>query len=298
MVLFAFDAFGPMADRLRNLVPELKNGKFQLSRFENGEMHLDIHSPVREDECLILGSISPPDEQLLSTLLLASTLKKERARQVTAVLPYLAYARHDKDKPGQSMATAFAGSLFQASGCDRLITFDLHSERSRQLFPIPVVSLPAAGIFADAIREYGLCDSTLVAPDQGAVPRCEAIRAAAGMPPEPIPHFEKQRTETGIVHTGPIGRVGPRAVIVDDILDTGTTLVSAYGKLAGAGVQEIYIMVTHGVFSGERWKELSNIGIQRIYCTDSVPRPMAMNGVTTLSVVPVLADYLRGAMPE
>jgi len=295
VILFTFEGFHPLAEGICQRVPALKTGWFKISRFENGEMHLDVQTPIRGEHCVILGSVSPPDEQLLSTLLLAHTLKKEGAGEVTAVFPYLAYARHDKDKPGESMATAWAGSIFRASCCDRLVTVDLHSERARRLFPTPITSLSPAGIFAEAIQQHGLRDFVLVAPDQGAISRCEAVRIAAGMPHTEIPYFEKLRTDKGIVHGGPIGRLGSRAVIVDDILDTGTTLVSACERLAELGVKEIYVMVTHGIFTGERWKALWQTGVKRIFCTDSVPRRAAESDkIVTLSLVPLLAGHLAG----
>lgn len=284
-----------MAAGLQNLL-QLQGGMFNISRFENGEMHLEIQTWAADERCLILGSIAPADDQLLATLLLAHTLKKEKAREITAILPYLAYARHDKDKSGQSMATAWAGSLFKASGYDSVITVDLHSEAARRLFPISVISLSPAGLFADAIKQHDLCDAIIVAPDEGAIPRCEAVRVAAGMLPAEIPYFEKHRTEAGIVHAGPIGRLGPRAVIVDDILDTGTTLISACERLAEVGVKETYVMVTHGLFTGEGWKRLWQAGVKGIFCTDSVPcnRAMGTEGVVRLSIVPLLASHLAG----
>jgi ribose-phosphate pyrophosphokinase len=294
VVLFACEAFRGVAAALRAHLPELRGGTFTVDRYENGEMHLHIPTRVNTEHCLILGSVSPPDAQLLSTLLLAHTLKKEGAGKVTLVLPYLAYARHDKGKPGQSMATAWIGSIFEASGCDAVISVDLHSPTAKQLFPIPLISISSASVFADAIKQHGLCGATIVAPDEGAIARCEAVRTAVGLPPAEIPYFEKHRTETGIVHAGPLGQVGSRAAIIDDILDTGITLISACEKLAGAGVKEISIMVTHGLFTGERWKQLWQLGVARIFCTDSVPRPAnaEMGGVVTLSTVPLLASAL------
>jgi ribose-phosphate pyrophosphokinase len=294
VLLFAGEEFQNAAAALREQIPDIRCGGFTVARFENGEMHLNIRAPVASEHCVILGSISPPDAQFLSTLLLAHTLRKEGAAKVTAVLPYLAYSRHDKDKPGQSMATAWIGSIFEASGCDGVISVDLHSQTAQQLFPIPLISISSAGLFADAMKLHGLCGATIVAPDEGAIARCQAVRMAAGMPPAEIPYFEKHRTERGIVHTGPIGQVGTRAVIVDDILDTGITLISACEKLAAAGVNEISIMVTHGLFTGERWKQLWRFGVKRIFCTDSVPRPASpeIYGIVTLSIVPLLTRAL------
>lgn len=294
MILFAFEQYADIALVLESAVKSTQPGAFRIARFENGELHVQVETPVAGQHCVLLGSIAPPDEQLLSALLLAHTLKKERARQVTAVFPYLGYARHDKDKPGQSMATAWAGSLIKASGCDRVIAVDVHSEKTKQLFPVPVVSLSPAGVFAEAMTRYGLTSATVVAPDEGAIGRCEAVRAAAGMSSSKIPYFEKHRTETGIIHTGPIGDVGRQAVIVDDILDTGGTLVSACETLSGAGVEEIDVMVTHGLFTGTRWKDLYRFGVKRIFCTDSVPLPAGVDGrsIVRLSIAPLLAKEL------
>jgi ribose-phosphate pyrophosphokinase len=288
MILFAFEAFQAMGVALAK---SGTLGRFRVVRFENGELHLELQTLVRNESCFVLGSIAPPDEQLLSALLLAHTLKKEGARRVTGLFPYLGYARHDKDKPGESLATAWAGAISAASGINQVITVDVHSERARGLFPIPVLSLSPAEVFAEALNRCGLSGATIVAPDEGAIGRCEAVQRAAGMPSGKIPYFAKQRTATGITHGGPIGEVGRQAVIVDDILDTGGTLLSACEKLVEAGVEEITIMVTHGLFTGERWKHLRGLPVKRIFCTDSVPLPASVCGddIERLTITPLLA---------
>jgi ribose-phosphate pyrophosphokinase len=294
VILFAFEAYKPIATMLANAIVRLEPGQFRVARFDNAELHLEAGTNVAGKQCAILGSIAPPDEQLLSFLLLAHTLKKEGASDVTAVLPYLGYTRHDKDKPGQSMATPWVGSLVKASACDRVLTVDVHSQKAAELYPVPVVSLSPAGLFAKALASHKLSDSTIVAPDEGAIKRCEEVRRAAGRVPERIPYFEKHRTETGIQHAGPIGGVGRRVVIVDDILDTGGTLISACELLEKAGVEEINVMVTHGLFTGTRWRNLYRLGVRRIFCTDSVPQPSAADaeGVVRLSIVPLMSGTL------
>ena len=151
----------------------------------------------------------------------------------------------------------------------------------------------ARGDFAAALRKCGLQAATIVAPDEGAIPRCQAVQKAlgiaAGIAAAEIPYFRKHRTASGIVHSGPIGAVGRQAVIVDDILDTGGTLLSACERLRDAGVEDVSVMVTHGLFTGERWKRLSQLGVKRIFCTDSVPLPAGVAEVSiVLSVVPLL----------
>jgi len=299
MIVFAFEAYEAMGAAIRANIPQITPGHFQASRYENGELHLDVQTPVRNEACLVLGSIAPPDERLFSTLLLAHTLKKEGASSVTAIFPYLAYARHDKDKPGESLAAAWAGSIAKASGVDGVITVDVHSEKTKGLFPIPVVSLSPAQIFAEALHRCGLSSATIVAPDEGAIGRCEAVKIAAGRAPGNTPYFEKRRAEGGILHSGLIGEAGSQAVIIDDILDTGGTLLSACERLTAAGVEEIHIMVTHGLFTGERWKRLWQLGVKRIFCTDSVAIPAGVEreNIASLSVVPLIANEFQKMRP-
>lgn len=294
MVLFALKKYEALGAELKSASPALRIGEFELARFENGELHATVHTSVAFEHCTVLGSIAPPDEQLLSTLLLAHTLRKEGAAKLTALLPYLAYSRQDKDKPGESLAAALTGRLLEAAGFAQVITLDLHSEIDKALFPIPLLSLETAALFGDAIRNHKLTEATIVAPDNGAIARAKAVQMAAGLPQGDIPYFEKQRVGTGITHVGPIGKVGAQAVIVDDILDTGTTLVSACQKLVDADVQEMYIMVTHGLFTGNRWRELWRLNVKRIFCTDAVPLPTGLdrNNIEILSIVPLLRRQL------
>jgi ribose-phosphate pyrophosphokinase len=293
MILFAFSCYEYMARQL-GAMPSVKLGQFTIARFDNQELYAHVEGPIAGEHCLILGSIAPPDAQILSLMLLAHTLKKEGAAQITAVLPYLAYSRQDKDKPGESLATAWVGSLLKGSGFDQVLTVDVHSERDKKLFSIPLISLSTANLFAEAIGNYRLNDAVVVAPDNGAIGRCEAVKNAAGMPAGETPYFEKQRTEKGIAHRGPVGRVGPRIVIVDDMLDTGETLFLACEKLQEAQVEEIYIFVTHGLFTGTRWTRLWSLGVKRIFCADTVPLRAEIDAtnISVLPVSPLLAEKL------
>ena len=293
MLLFSFPDYENIAQQLR-AVASVQAGPFTVGRYDNQELHARVEGPVSGVHCLILGTIAPPDECLLSVTLLADTLKKEGAGKVTALFPYLAYSRQDKDKPGESLGTAWVGALLRSSGIDQVLSVDVHSERDKQLFPIPLISLSTAPLFADAIQKYRLTDATIVAPDNGAIRRCEDVKKAAGMPMGETPYFEKERTEKGIFLHGPVGKVGAKAVFVDDMIDTGGTLVSACEKLRSAGVVEIYILVSHGLFTESSWTQLWSLGVKRIFCTDTVPlRPgIEAANISVLSVVPLISERL------
>lgn len=292
VILFSLPAYEALADALARLTP-LDRGHFSIGRFSNGELHATIETAIAGQACVLLGSVAPPDADLLATLLLSHTLAKEGARQITALLPYLGYSRHDKEEPRRSLGTAWLGGLLRASGMSDVVSVDVHSRLVHERFPIPVRSLSTAGIFADALTSLALVDATLVAPDEGALERCEAVRRLAGIE-RPLAHFTKKRTETGIAHSTLQGAVGPSAVLVDDILDTGGTLVSACEALRWAGVGSIIVMVTHGLFTGTAWRRVETLPVRRIYCTDTLPPPppSAAPPIEVLSVGRLLSSHL------
>ena len=295
--LFSFAAYSHLGKFLCDL-PGVKPGQFSIVRYQNQELHAVLQSSVSAEHCLILGGIAPPEEELVSLLLLAHTLRKEGARRITAMLPYLAYSREDKIKPGESLATAWVGALLKAAAIDEIWTVDLHSEHDKQLIALPLESLSPAAIFGARLRKLELTDASFVAPDEGAIARCEAVKSASGNTSAEIVYFQKRRTASGIEHHEPVGRVGRRAVIVDDILDTGATLVSACEKLLAAGAAELYICVTHGLFAGTRWHGLWSLPVRHIFCTDTVPACTAIADpkITTLAAGPLLRTKMAAIL--
>lgn len=292
-ILFSFSELSHISKFLCDF-PGLRPGRFSIGRYDNQELHAAIQSTVSGEHCFILGSIAPPEFQMASLLLLAHTLRKEGANRITGILPYLAYSREDKVKPGESLTTAWVGAVLKASAFNEIWTVDLHSERDKKLIPLPLESLSPSAIFGECLEKSELAGASFVAPDEGAIARCEAVKSAVRSASGGIVYFEKQRTVSGIVHENPIGRVERRAVIVDDILDTGATLVSACEKLVNAGAEELYVCVTHGVFAGQRWRSLWSLPVKRIFCTDTIPACTSIQDprITTLPVGPLLRAKL------
>jgi ribose-phosphate pyrophosphokinase len=273
----------------------LASGEFSVERFPNGELHVELRQRISGQHCLVLGTIAPPERNLLSYLLLCHTLRNEGAGRLVAILPYLAYSRHDRKESRRSLGAAWIGSLLAAAGVDEVVTLDVHSRRVARLFPIPLVTISPAAIFAEEIRRRSLLDATLVAPDRGAVGRCEAVARASGMKRR-IAFLSKTRTPEGVSHGRLRGRVGRRAVLVDDMLDTGGTLISCCRELRRRGVREIHVLVTHGLFTGDRWNALRKLGVVSIGCTDTVPvRSPSKRGLT---VLPAASLLVRVAMRQ
>lgn len=288
MQLFAFRAYEELAQQI--VSQTVGRGQFRIDRFPNQELYAVVDTPVAGQNCVALGSIVPPDENLLSMLLLCHTLKKEGATHVTALLPYLAYARQDREEAGKSRGLAWIGDLLRASGVDAVVTVDVHSQAAHSLLSLPLRSLSPAALFAAEIARLSLREATLVAPDRGALERCQEVWKAAGMR-SPIAYMEKKRTPEGIKHLACHGEVGPQAIVIDDILDTGGTLVSCCEILQQAGVQDIILMVTHGLFTGTHWQKLRSLPVRHIYCAATVPPPQIAQPVTSLSIGPLLQEW-------
>ena len=289
--LFALPALKELAGRLGQA--GVCRGEYRLERFPNGELYITLDTPVYGGTALLLGTLAPPDTSLPATLLLAHTLRTQGAARVIALLPYLAYMRQDRPESGRSLAAAWLGALLPASGIDAVVTVDLHSPHAAALLPVPCTSLSPASLFAAAIAEVGWQDATLVAPDEGALVRCEAVRQAAGMT-APIIHCVKRRSG-GTVTAELRATPGSRAIVIDDILDTGRTLLACCDALHRAGAASLLVMVTHGLFTGDAWQGLWTLGVREIYCTNTVPRPEAAidTRVRALSVLPLFTRWLR-----
>jgi ribose-phosphate pyrophosphokinase len=282
-----FEHLGRSLAGVETAVPEVE-------RFENGEIEIRLGVPVADRDCLLLGTVAPPGDRLVEVLLYADTLVRNGARSLMAVLPYLAYARQDRPAEGVSLAAAWLGRMLAGAGVEGVATIDIHSEEARQLIGLPVVSLSPAELFAPKLADAVMPDTVVVAPDQGARARAGALAEALGVD-RPVAWLEKQREAGGVTHTRVVGEVARSAVVVDDILDTGGTLVSCCRRLRSLGVEELALAVTHGLFTGSGWRELGDLGVSVLHTTDSVPgaRAMASELVCVHSVAPLLAEAIK-----
>ncbi|MFA5946038.1 MAG: ribose-phosphate diphosphokinase [Patescibacteria group bacterium] len=291
MKFFTTDQSHPLSQALESLI-FLERGTQEFARYKNQEMYASSCSPVAGEDAVLFGSFSPPDVSLFQTLLAAHTLKKEGAKRVIAVLPFAAYMRHDKIKPGLSLTTAWVGAMAKASGIDVLLTIDIHSQHDQALVPVEIISLSTAALFADEITKRGWTDATLVAPDNGAVHRCEAV-AQALKPTRPVAYFKKERTPDGVILHDLVGEVTKRCILIDDQLDTGATLLQAAQRLHEHGTEEILVIVTHGIFTGDAWKKLKNVGVKEMIVSDSLAPRTNEPWVSYVSVAPLLERALK-----
>ena len=246
-ILLPLPGFEPLAESVTGVERVCPT----LARFDNGEIEVRLRAPVAGRDCVVLGTAAPPAERLVELLLAADTLARHDARSVRAMLPYMAYARQDRPEPGHSLAAAWLGRALAASGIEAVTTIDIHSDAARELIGLPLASLSPAPLFARALAPTVSPDTVVVAPDGGAVARAAATAHALGTD-RPVAWLEKKRTAAGVTHERIVGELARHAIVVDDILDTGGTLVSCCRELISCGVQSVTVAVTLGLFTGRR----------------------------------------------
>ena len=277
--------FGRLAPRARH--------RPACGRFTNGECHVAVPDEVAGQRCVVVGTVSPPAENLVWVTQTAHALRRAGADTITAVLPYLAYARQDRADLGQSLGLEWLGQLLRASGVTEIVCVDVHSPDAPTLLGLPLVSLSPATVLAAALPDDWRTDVCFVAPDEGALCRCTALAVAAGAQTEVV-WARKRRTPAGVSIRALVGSPTPRAVIVDDILDTGGTLLACCAALREQAVREIGVVVTHGLFTGNPWPALKRAGVGRIWMTDSI---LPRSRPAVAEVVPlagILAPLLTG----
>lgn len=267
MIVLAQPGYGQFTESLPRL--DFERGLFTTARFANGEMQIGLGTPVTNQVCIVVGTIAPPEQNLVSIAMLSHTLKKEGASKVIAMLPYMGYSRQDKTEAGKSLAIQWLGDVLKTSGASEVWTIDVHSDLDVRLFPIKLRSLSPASLFASRILELKQPGVTVVAPDTGAIKRARAVSDAAAVP-RPVCYFHKVRLN-GVEHLRVFGNVSEKVVIIDDMLDTGSTLLSCVGQLRKLGVQKISVVVSHGLFTGSKWKQLFTLGVDKLYCLDTIP---------------------------
>jgi ribose-phosphate pyrophosphokinase len=233
---------------------------------------------------------------LMELLLMIDALRRASAERITAVLPYYGYARQDrKDKPRMPISARLIANLIQRAGADRVLTLDLHAAQIQGFFDVPVDHLFAAPVMIEYFDSIGRRDMTVVSPDAGGV---ERARAFAKHMNAPLAIIDKRRTDVNVAEVMHIiGDVeGSHCLIVDDLIDTGGTLVKGAEALLKQGALSVTACATHAVLSGQAVQRIEESQIQEVVVTNSIPlREDAMRSsrIKTLSVAPLLARAIQ-----
>ena len=279
-------------------------GSATVSKFNDGEIQIQINENVRNKEVFILQSVCPSltqsiNDNLMELFLLVRTIKRASASSITVVIPYYGYARQDrKTAPRVPISAADIALMLESAGVDRVVTVDLHCGQIQGFFQnVPVDNLFAATLFVDYFINKNLENVVIVSPDAGGVGRAKKFMdymqdkgVDAGMS-----IISKQRAKAGIVDSMQlIGSVKDAdVIIVDDMCDTAGTLVKAAQLLKDEGANRVFAAITHPLFSGKAIEKIKSSVIEELVTTDTIPlKGASSENITFISIAPLLAEAI------
>lgn len=250
-------------------------GERLVERFADGEIRVAIDESVRGTDVFVVQSLSRPvNDQVMELLVMVDALKRSSARSITAVLPYYAYARQDRqDRPRAPITAKLLADLIVTSGVDRVMAMDLHAAQIQGFFQVPVEHLYASKVLVSAMRTAAggeLDDVVVVAPDAGGVERARYASKKLGTG---LAIIDKRRTSPNVAEVmHVIGDVnGCDAFIVDDMIDTAGTLCSAAQALRANGARRVFAFATHGLLNGPAVTRIEESVLERVYVANTIP---------------------------
>jgi ribose-phosphate pyrophosphokinase len=279
-----------------NLGIQLSN--LEIFRFPDGEERIRILDKVLDEDVFVVQSTSTPvNENYMELFLIVDALKRSGAKSIKAIIPYLGYQRQDHVfRVGEAVSLEVVATLLKWGGVDEVISFDLHSIKTPEIFKIKLTHLSALSIFAEEIKKIN-GDITLVSPDMGGIRRIKLLSEMLGNM-----HFiviEKNRDlVTGAITMNEISEsVKGNAVIVDDMISTGRTILTAANLLKSKGAEKIYVFATHAVFSKDAVKILNSPLIEKVFVTDTVyvSNEKRFPKLEILSVPKMIAESIKSA---
>lgn len=269
----------------------------EISRFSNDNLFVQIQTNVRERDVFVVQSLTEPvSDRIMELFITMDALRSASAGRITAVIPYFSYARSDKkDAPRISITGRLIADLIKTAGADRVLTMDLHSDAVHGFFSMPVDHLAAIPLIAAHFRDtMDLSNTVAVATDAGGAKRVGKFAKSLDIP---LAIIDKRRTTDTQVEQGlVVGEVdGKDAIIFDDEISTGGTLVTTAETLSRAGVKRLMVGATHAVLCGDAVANLRNSDIEKIVATNTVhiPDSKQMARLTVISVAPLLAEAIR-----
>jgi len=253
-----------------------------------------LNENVRGVDVFIVQPTLPGQDHLMQLFLLLDAATRASASRVTAVMPYYGYARQDrKDQPRVSIAAKLVANLITTAGADRILTMDLHASQIQGFFDIPVDHLYAMPVLMDFFAQLDLSEYTVVAPDLGSVKMARAYANRLGVPLAIVEKRRPKANATEVMNVIGISEVKDRnLLIIDDMIDTGGTLINAAAKLKAVGAREIYACATHPVFSGNALERLESSPISRVVVTDTIPVARTSEKLRTLSTAQIFAEAI------
>jgi ribose-phosphate pyrophosphokinase len=302
MKLVAGNSNRPLAEAISAYL-DLPLAKCQVKRFADMEVFVEIQENVRGEDVFIIQSTSfPANDHLMELLIIIDALRRSSARRITAVIPYFGYARQDR-KPGPRtpISAKLVSNLITHAGADRVLTLDLHAGQIQGFFDIPTDNLFAAPVMVRDIKErMNGGPRMVVSPDVGGVVRARALAKRIDAPLAIVDKRRERPGESEVMNI--IGDVNGRScILVDDIVDSGGTLVNAADALLKHGAREVYAYITHGVLSGGAVSRIANSKLKELVITDSIQPTEAVKvarNIRAISIAPLIGEAIGRTATE
>lgn len=270
-------------------------GEMVVRQFRDGESQVEILDDVRGTDVFLIQPTSPPvNQNLMELLVMVDAARRASAGRITTVLPYYGYARQEKKTHGREPISAkLVANLLTVAGADRVLTMDLSAPAIEGFFDIPMDHLTAIPLLVRHVTRLKLDDVVVVAPDVGAVRRADRFRQLLGGYPLAILFKDRPRPDEVAVQ-GMVGEVQGRcALLVDDLISTGNTLIAAAESLLESGAERVLAVATHGVFAEGAVERLLASPIERVIVTDSIPAPTTPPGLEMVSIASLLGEVIN-----
>ena len=267
-----------------------------ITRFADGEIRPFIEADIRGKKVIYVASMYPvPSDIILEWVLTIDAMKRKGAKSITAVVPYMPYIRQSKvHRSGESASAEVVSRILSTSGVNRIITFDLHNDSAISFFTVPVIHLSALSLLPSFVSVD--TNTMVVSPDQGSAPRAKRASELLHLP---LVVLNKKRSlvagdtvEELVLHNDVQGK---SAIIVDDIISTGSTIAKAVDLLRKNGCTKIIVFAVHAVFAGNAKQLLEEANIDRMIVTDTIPREKSdlPKGTEIVSIKPLLEQALH-----
>ena len=277
---------------------KLKLINSNIKRFADGEVYVEINENIRGNSIFVVQSTSnPANDNLMELLICIDALRRSSAKNITAVIPYFGYARQDrKVAPRTAISAKLVSNLITNAGANRILSVDLHAGQIQGFFDIPVDNLFATPIFARYIKKkIKLNNIICVAPDVGGVERTRALSRRIN---SNIAIIDKRRPTAGKSEVmNIVGNVkNKNCIIVDDIIDSGGTIVNAVQALKSKGAKDVYVFITHAVLSGEAVVKIEKSKIKKLITTDTIDNSKKIKNskkIEIISIAPMISEAMK-----
>ena len=288
MKLLSGNSNKPLAKQIAKILKS-KLVNSSIRKFSDGEIYIEINENIRGNSIFLIQSVSSPaNDNLMELLLSIDALKRSSAKNITAVIPYFGYARQDrKVVPRTSISAKLVSNLIAKAGADRVVTVDLHSGQIQGFFDIPVDNLFATPIFARHIKKKLKKNNIIcVAPDVGGTARARALGKLLNVD---LAIVDKRRPAPGKSEVmNVIGNVKNKTcILVDDIIDSGGTIVNAASELKKRGAKDVHVYVTHGVLSGNAVEKIKKSSIKNLVVTDTIDNSTKVKKAKNIEVLTI-----------